>query len=177
MYNSGNNIVAQISTSGSDGFLKLNKLDGSPSIYLQADQVSQIKDGLELGGTAQTIQTVNLQLSQAQIQALNTTPIEIVAAPGAGKYIQIMSASAFLDHNGTTYSGASGDIQLNIGSNIFITSGTNIITQTSDSVVPILGVNQYISLNTAMNITSSNDFTGAGGTLDVYVQYAIIDTA
>ena len=61
-------------------------------------------EGINLSGdTTQTIKTIHLQLTTAQIQALNTTPIQVVAAPGSGKYIQLMGASAQLNHVTTAF--------------------------------------------------------------------------
>lgn len=44
-----------------------------------------------------------LTLSSTQILALNTTPLTIVAAPGAGKYIEVISASATMTFSSVAY--------------------------------------------------------------------------
>ena len=47
--------------------------------------------------------TVKIQLSSAQILALNTTPIQAIAAPGVGKSIQILGGTAWLTFGTTQY--------------------------------------------------------------------------
>jgi len=134
-----------------------------------------LSGGLQLD-TTQTIKTVHLQLTQAQIQALNTTPIEIIAAQGAGKYIQLISSSAFLDHNGTNYAAASL-LRLRVGSVNLATTPSFIGSggDTSKSLTAVT-VDGDITHNTAMVIQADVDATGNGGTIDVYIQYVIIDT-
>lgn len=44
-------------------------------------------------------------VSSAEILALNATPKTIVAAPGAGKYIEFISATLWLDYNSAAYAG------------------------------------------------------------------------
>ena len=138
-----------------------------------------IVDGIYLNDTAdktQKIHTVHLQLTQGQIQALNTTPIELVATPGAGKYIQILGGSAYLNHNGTTYGAAN---VLNLDSNAqtqWNITGT-FIGNSSDKASHFIAIASRNSvLNQALNISADADATGNGGTIDVFLQYIIIDT-
>lgn len=49
---------------------------------------------------------VQITLTSAQILALNTTPITIVAAPGAGKYISVDEVVGKLTFNSIAYTGA-----------------------------------------------------------------------
>lgn len=81
------------------------------------------------GGTA-TIQVASVTLTDAEIKALPTTPITIVAAPGAGFYYDLLSASLALDNNAGAYTnidtGATiGDLptlQLQTGTGAYLTS-------------------------------------------------------
>lgn len=53
------------------------------------------------------IQYKRITLSANQIKALHTTPIDVLSAPGAGKTIFPISASAVMTNTATAYSGAS----------------------------------------------------------------------
>lgn len=126
-----------------------------------------------------TVETATIQLTQAQIQSLFSTPIDIVPAPGAGIYIQPISGSAFLDHNGTTYATAN---QLQIGN----TTGTTLFATTSsfiDSAADESQIlfefgtsSQVIPLNTALSVSANANAINNGGTIDVFVQYILINT-
>jgi len=45
----------------------------------------------------------NVRITSAEILALNATPKELVAAPGAGRAIEFVSAALFLDYGAATY--------------------------------------------------------------------------
>ena len=51
------------------------------------------------------IVTADVTLTTEQILALNATPVELVAAPGALKAIDVVSIQAFLDYNSAAYAG------------------------------------------------------------------------
>lgn len=48
-------------------------------------------------------------ITSAQVLALNATPITLVAAPGAGKYLEFLGAAIFLDYGGTAYASDAGE--------------------------------------------------------------------
>lgn len=146
------------------------------SIAGSVDTVAEMSgEGLRLKEANQIIQTVHLQLSQAQIKALNTTPIALVAAPGAGKYIQMLSGSAFLDHNGTSYTTAANLIlEYEDGSDLGICSG--LVAQASDLADRFVDSGNYLTINSGVQLKGSADSTDNGGTIDVYFQYVIINT-
>lgn len=47
--------------------------------------------------------TAEATLTAAQVQALNATAVEVIAAPGAGKYIEFLGGEAFLDFESVGY--------------------------------------------------------------------------
>lgn len=62
-------------------------------------------------------------LTSAQVKALNVTPISIVAAPGAGKVIFIMSTITKMTYGGTNQFTTGGTVQLRYN------NGTGLIAQ------------------------------------------------
>ena len=55
------------------------------------------------------VELADVQITTAQVLALNATPITVVAAPGAGKILQFLGAAWFLDHAGTDYVAGAGE--------------------------------------------------------------------
>lgn len=144
------------------------------------DGVTKFETGIQLQNDAsQTFETAHYQLSQSEIQALNSSPITLIAAPGAGKKIQIKGASAYYEHNGTSYSGGNKvSLRYSSLSGVEYSTSTSFITSASTLDEQLFWdlVSHTQKQNEAIVMTSGADSTGAGGTIDVYVQYVVIDT-
>ncbi|HVB24111.1 MAG TPA: hypothetical protein VNG51_19390 [Ktedonobacteraceae bacterium] len=63
----------------------------------------QLANGADNGAV---IKSVKVTLTSAQILALNTTPITLIAAQGANTYIEVLAATAKLDFGTVAYTGA-----------------------------------------------------------------------
>jgi len=110
------------------------------------------------------ILSVSGTLTNAQVKALHGTPVQILAAPGAGKVIQVITASFTLDYGGTNAftAGASQTIQVYYGTLVQITIGlvnTALVSTSSryNQSDPLLNsVQPYSSVvNTAVNLYNS----------------------
>jgi len=140
-----------------------------------------IQDVADLVTAGQVI-TVKVSLSSAEILALFTTPKELIAAPGAGKFIQPIAVVYNFTYGTTTYT---TNVSLNIG---YDPVANGSITNTT-----ILGAGQsrlaralFSSANTF--VLSSFDPVNKGfyahvhagdplsgdGTLDIIITYCII---
>jgi hypothetical protein len=127
-----------------------------------------------------TVQYASKTLTSAQILSLNTTPITIVPAPGANKYIVVKSAMARLNYNTTTYSAA--DLQLIVSAqpqyylNDTIDGTFSFVTQfiKQNSAVGNVTDLQFLG-NTALKAKASANPTSGNGTLDILVEYQILD--
>jgi hypothetical protein len=80
-------------------------------------------------------------VSSAEILALNATPKTLVAAPGAGKVLEFVSATLFFDATATAYAGiAAGEdlaIRFTDGSGAIASTTlevTGLLDQTSDQI-------------------------------------------
>ena len=147
--------------------------DGRKVKYTVDETVSAI--ALAINGDAGVMEaTVNL--TSAQILALNTTPIEIVAAPGAGYYIEVVSGVVALDATATGYA-ANDDIDLVYSSAPTVKCATadGALAGTSDKNTSIIKIAGAVIANNALQITDvdGNPTTGTG-TAKVTVAYRIV---
>jgi len=126
------------------------------------------------------ITTAEISLSYDQILALNTSPVEIVPAPGAGKVIEFVSAILATYFNTAAYTG--GDVV-----SIAIGGGGNSVSSTVSTANCFGAVANRITMlsasgpgpcaeDTALVIKADADFTDPGtaaGTGKVIVTYRI----
>ena len=136
-----------------------------------------------LSAAAQGILTVKRTLSIVEVRDLHNIPIELIAAPGVGKALQVLHVSAFLDFATTPYPntvyiafryagmGAAGmNVQL---ATAFTTAATDSYRTAGGGAGGVLTDNWAI--NTAFTVYT-NGATGAGDSpVNVYITYKIID--
>ena len=123
-----------------------------------------------------------LALSEAQLEALATTPVKIVTAPGANKLIVplFIQVKLIIDTGYSSsptfhleYDGFTTNITASANPN-WGTTGTKLSTQDAAAVNFVAGSDPR---NTALMVTASADPTGAGvGTAVVTVPYYIANT-
>ncbi len=123
-------------------------------------------------------------LNNAEIQALNTTPILFLTAPGAGRKFRL-DRCEFILKNDTAYAGASTAVVLNYtdaAGALFATSADGLLLLEVDSASNSFQVvaNQAISgvSNLPLVITAANNMTlgGSDSTLKVALWYTIVLT-
>lgn len=144
---------------------------------------------LQSGGSVDPtlIQYTSVHLTSSQIKNLTTVPITLIAAPGANKYIELVSVSVVYLYGTTTYTaGATTFIGYGNGTSVIgglasgfaTTTFTGGVSQVSfqaanqpqaDSVTSI--VNQPI---TTANFTT--DFATGDGTAYVHLSYRVVPT-
>jgi hypothetical protein len=156
------------------------------------------------GVTEQTVYSRTVTLTDAQIKALPSTPIELVPAPGAGKIVVWLAAHLLLDATGGAYVLADGGelwqlcyiggAELPHEASGFVKPGS--IANTGWATFPPLtaynGTEGYLQrgipfgtsarfVNRALAIADIyngvDDYTGgdASNTMDVTVLYAVVD--
>ena len=126
------------------------------------------------------IYSATVSLNTTQIKALNTTPVLIVAAPGAGKYIEVISATSELTFVTAAYTTNTSLILINTGATNYQMIVSSL-SATVSSTYKFVGSNftpttaTQIIANAALNVSvlTGNPATGAG-TVKIKVLYRIV---
>ncbi len=128
--------------------------------------------------------TVKITASSAEILAMFATPKAIVAAPGAGKTIELISAFGRMNFAGAAYA---TNVGLNIGfaaANDPLADNQTLLAATAGAPIQpffktlagaVTGNNNLYVANAPLNLSVAvgNPVTG-GGSLDVYVTYKVV---
>lgn len=136
------------------------------------------------------IAVVEKELTTAEVLALNATPIEVVAAPGAGKAVIVVQAEAMLDYATTAYDGvaAGEDLALRYtdgtGTILAQFETTGFLDQATDQVrvagpqVPVADSNLTPVANAPVvaHMTTAEIATG-DSPVKLRVRYRVVDTA
>jgi len=91
------------------------------------------------------LQYATVSISNAEIKALNATPKELVAAPGAGKLIELVSCTLFLDYGSNVLAEPSAPDDLAIeydngtGHQLTTFDTTGFITSSADAIYVVSG--------------------------------------
>lgn len=94
--------------------------------------------GVEQFASANAVQSAIVTITTAQVLALNATPQTLVAAPGAGKFLEFVSIHIFYDYNAAAYAGVAAGEDLvvvytgNGGEEVGRVETTGFLDQTSD---------------------------------------------
>lgn len=121
------------------------------------------------------VQTVKVSLSSAQILNSFTTPVELIAAPGAGKVINPLSVLVSATYNTTQYAtNTSGRIILNdkVIADLdltFAASGQYVTSVVIESDIVYDIINQPITFD-----TQTGNPTAGDGTIDIHITYTVI---
>jgi len=131
-----------------------------------------------------TLQYATKTLTSAEILALGTTPITLVAAPGAGKAIFVKNVYSRINYNTTAYAtvgtmylkinGAS-DVVGEIGQSILSSTVTRFGKFYIDSDFFVNNINTVVLENASLRINTSANPTAGNSTIDLLVEYQILD--
>jgi hypothetical protein len=145
--------------------------------YNQADGVLWTRgdSGIEcIQGTAK------LTIATADVLQLNTTPIEIVDAPGAGYAIEVISASMKMVYVSATYA-TNTSLELitagatNSQASTVIKNSASTIRRFADATTLASATATQLVENAALNVTvASGDPTAGDSDITIYVTYRII---
>lgn len=129
----------------------------------------------------QGISTVKVSLTSAQILALNTTAIVLIAAPAIGQAIQLISVTGRINFLTAAYATNTelDIIDTTAGTKLYEDTGT-LLASTSTKVAqiePVIASNAANVITAAgsvsAKIATGNPITGAGS-VDLYITYRVI---
>ena len=135
------------------------------------------------GPTYAPFMMMDVNLTSAQIVLLQTTPVTLVPAPGAG--LMIIPDKIIIRVAGVTaaYTDAGGAVSFAIGTMTSALAANTVFTgptagQQSQQIVNFLGTstaaNPSTNINAAMTITkATNQFAAGSGTAHITVYYTI----
>jgi hypothetical protein len=120
-----------------DGAVLLSASDGSSSWQALAPLLNNLVEAAVISAFGNGLYSATVTLSSADLLALDSTPFEVVAAPGAGKYLSVHLVTGYYDYGTSVYDYADGvalcytDI-----SNTIIADLTDVLTvATADTVI------------------------------------------
>lgn len=156
------------------------------------DGVMLIHDGTQwrawvsaLAPDEQTVYTASGTLTNSQVRTLNATPVSVIAAPGAGKYIRVLNCYWRLNYTAPAFdAAAAGDtlvLRSENSSGPILTDAVagDVIGAASGNYEVIVSpsVEQVVSANKAIvaHITTGEWYSAAGGSsLSYKVYYQIL---
>jgi len=120
-----------------------------------------------------------VSLTAAQIKSANSVPVSLIATPGVGKVIEVVSALANFQYGTVAFDSGSTAFELQINTaatHQFLLSG---ILNGTASVFAMMGVNSatttQIVANEPLNfVLTGADATVGDSTIDLYINYRII---
>lgn len=139
------------------------------------DHTRGIVDALIAG-----VRKATVTLSSADLLALDSTPVELVAAPGAGKYLAVHLVTGYYTYGTTVYDYADGVAlcYTDISNTIIVDLIETLTVATSDTVINKPPADTTGSANSVVNrpIAMSGTAASTGdGTLTLTVWYSIED--
>ena len=122
-----------------------------------------------------TVRVAKVTLTAAQVQALVTTPITLVEAPGAGMIVSVLSATCYIDYNSVAYT-TGADILLEYGTATIVTfDGVLALTADTVMVASQAGSAAVGAVSNAAVVITAEGVPGAGNSpVTVSVVYTLI---
>lgn len=116
-----------------------------------------------------------VEISVVQAQSLHTTSVEIIAAPGADSFINLIRASASINYNSAAYNDSTLNLRYNDVTSV-LSLGSGLVNQTNDAFSVASPSGSSVNTNINENITldaSANLGTSGNSTIKIVVYYTI----
>jgi len=147
-----------------------------------AEAVTEVTSSLSANGTT-FLQRMSRTITNAELLALNSSPVELIAAPGEGKIILPYSVILKVNPGETSESSnATQTLTLDFFAvgNSFMTFDTTQLAwgDAEELIVQFQGENNeyFGAINEPLELMADDgDFVEFDGTFDVYITYQIVD--
>ncbi|MCH7492882.1 hypothetical protein IID19_04850, partial [Patescibacteria group bacterium] len=169
--------------------------DGAATVAINSSDWGITTTGVATGiasigfDSGSVIQHITVELSNADLGTIRATPIVLVGAPGANKYIEFVSASLIHDYGGTNVWEESADnLVIEYGTSNVDVSGaietTGFITATADQIINSIAIEftapaaDMVNQTLELFNTGDGEFAGNAGndnTMTVKVSYIVHD--
>tara|TARA_R110000803_G_scaffold131141_2_gene198413 strand:- start:399 stop:1751 length:1353 start_codon:yes stop_codon:yes gene_type:complete len=133
-------------------------------------------------GYPTTVLQKKVTLSAAQVKTLNSSPVELVAAPGSSKFIRVTDCVSRLNWGSVAFDNSNFFITTNNVSKSQWQATSTFLNYTADSFIPLIRTgggtsgSLHLNENAALIVKTSADSTATGdSTFDIYFSYEIID--
>lgn len=131
-------------------------------------------------GSSDVVET-EVSFTKEQIRAMGTAPLELLPAPGVGKYNDVSGVTVEYKHVGVAYTAATAaNIAVKNGSTTLFSVDISMLTDANSSFYNLpangnTGSSNPFPLNTALTATTddASDLTAGTGTLKFIISYKI----
>jgi hypothetical protein len=127
------------------------------------------------------VRDTSITIATAAVLTLNSSPVTIVPAPGAGYAIEVISASARVIYNSAAYA---TNTTIQVESNGATTPQFRLLNGINQTISSHRSLGRYVSANTETQIIENADLmvTVAGGDptagdsdIKIYLRYKVIE--
>lgn len=182
------NLVA--SAAGSNGQLLVGSTGADPAFATVGSVNTSIAATLGAGTLSLDVdesylQTATVTVSTGELLALATSPKQLVAAPGADKFIEFLGAKLILNYNSIVYTEAGDNLGIKYenAAGVQVSSTcemTGFIDQAADMVTSITPTNNAIvaasgCVNKALVLDNlGSNFAAGNSPIDVQIRYRVV---
>jgi len=122
-----------------------------------------------------------VEVSSAELLALNATPKTLVSAPGAGRFIEIAHMQLFYDYNSAAYTVGGGNdlsVEYSSGEQLIQVEATGLLDQTSDQRRFVSGGGTITPVDDKAVVLKmlSSEVTGGDAPLKIKVCYRVMES-
>lgn len=138
---------------------------------LSATNYLNVYNGMQFMSEKTMVKDTIIMVSADSVNACDARPYRLLLAPGAGKVIEVISASIFLDYNSAAYENQ--QLTLLNGSTVFLTS-SGILNNTADSFSNFVDSYGDSVLNKQIRLSTTGAVSTGNSPIYIHLTYSIV---